>query len=394
MQVPEPTRLVSPLARKRQFIERDRAEKEARRKEESRHASAEPTKVTAQVCAASQILSKASLLCIQHILEVHPERDGDWLRGAVRPALLQHPRRQNVPGPSTHHYLVPTHGLALQGRAARRQDDSNATRRASNAAASTSGASHSSSSRRAAPASASRQAPKQAQPASMPRAGLPSGNSTPRLSGVVALNGAASAQAGQAAGQPPASLHPEEQARVSQALEYKAFGGTATSKTKPGTGYMERYRQQATLKQRIEDERRLSTGVAQHEEYAKDILPGFPPDFPADLQRAAVAARQELRQLQPVGASQTAASTQQVAVRSAGGHARQPLYVANESVRSQGGFGGSGFSSQGSWPQVTSRCQAEYSSGSSSMLEPAQVPLPQPGCCLRLLLPCGISFGV
>ena len=212
----------------------------------------------------------------------------------------------------------------------------------------------------------------------MPRAGLPSGNSTPRLSGVVALNGAASAQAGPAAVQPPASLHPEEQARVSQALEYKAFGGTATSKTKPGSGYMERYCQQATLKQRIEGERRLSTGVAQHQEYAEDIMPGFPPDFPADLQRAAVAAQelQELRQLQPVGASQAALSVQQMA------------------VRSHGGFGGSSFNSQGSWPQARSVCQAEYSSGSSSMLEPAQVPLPQPGCCLRLLLPCGISPGM
>ena len=286
--------------------------------------------------------------------------------------------------PYIDHSLIFTKGLALQGRAARRQDDLNAARRASNAAASTSGGSHnSSSSSRVAPAS--RPAPKQAQAASTPRAGVAPGHGKPRLSGVVALNGSTNAQAGQAADRQHASLHPDEEACVAQALEYKAFGGTATSKTEPKSGYMERYGQRVMLHQRVEDERRRSTGVPQHVEFADDIMP----DFPADLQRAAMAAH-KLRQLQTVGASQTSASTREMAVSSAGSHARQSAYGADKSVRSQGGYGGSGFSSQGSWPQDRSIRQAEYSSSSSSMLEPAQVIPLQPRCCLTLLLPCGM----
>ena len=72
MQVPEPARLVSPSVRKRQFIEQKRAEEEARRRQQSQNASAESTKVTTQVCAASATLAKASLLCIKHCCQVHP----------------------------------------------------------------------------------------------------------------------------------------------------------------------------------------------------------------------------------------------------------------------------------------------------------------------------------
>ena len=274
----------------------------------------------------------------------------------------------------------------MQGRAARRQEDSNAARRASNAAASTSGASHSS--RRAAPASASRQASKQAQPASMPRPGLPPGNGKTSLSGVMAPNGGSNAQPGQAAKQRQPSLHPEEEARVARALEFNAFGGTAISKTEPKSGLMKRFGQQGMLHQRVEDERRRSTGVPQHVKYAEDIMPVSP----ADLQKlAALATQRELGQLQTVGASQTVVSAQQMAVSSAGGH-RQQVYAAYESVRSQDSFGGNGFSSRGTRPQDRSLYQAEYSSGSSSMVEPAQVTPLQPGCCLRAVC-CPVGCG-
>ena len=96
MQVPEPTRLVSPSEKKRRFMEQKRAEAEARRRQQTHDASAELTKVTAQVCAASQILTKASLLCIQHVLEVHPERDGDWLHGAVGPFVAAASYKEDV----------------------------------------------------------------------------------------------------------------------------------------------------------------------------------------------------------------------------------------------------------------------------------------------------------
>lgn len=69
MQAPEPPRtLLSPSARKRQFMEQKRAELEARRKRESLQASAEPTKVSGQMCAAIAVLH-TMLLNITQIQE-------------------------------------------------------------------------------------------------------------------------------------------------------------------------------------------------------------------------------------------------------------------------------------------------------------------------------------
>ena len=254
----------------------------------------------------------------------------------------------------------------LQGRAARRQDDPNAARRASHAAASTSNASHSS---RAAQGPAPGHAPKHAQAGGVPgQAGVPSISGSGRHSG---LASGSSTQTAQGAEQCQMSLHPEVEATIARTLEYRTFGGPATSNSKPKSDLMKRYKQGALFNQRVEDERRGSAGASQQTSYVNDIMP----DTPAGLQKLAAVAKVEVRQLQAVGAGQAGMRTPQLAGSAAGGFARPSAHAAaDESGRSQGGSGGgSSSNSQSSWSQAGPPCRAEYSNNSSSQQGSAQV---------------------
>lgn len=153
---------------------------------------------------------------------------------------------------------------------------------------------------------------------------------------------------------------------------------------------MERYNQGLLLSQRIADERRAGAGGSQHISYADDIMP----DFPADLQKLhqqAAAAAQEVQQLHLAVAGPAGRHAPELALSTGGGLASQPAaYALHESIRSEGGFGGGASSSQSSWTQQGRLCQAEYSSASSCMAGPAEVPMPKLRRRQTLCLRCAV----
>lgn len=189
---------------------------------------------------------------------------------------------------------------AMQGRAARRRDGQNAARRASHGTASTSGVSYSSS---AAPVSAPRQNHKQTHAAGRAvQSGVVSRSKGCALSDLVPITDITPAIQGiKQHQQSPLSTKEAHIAEV--LLESQPFKGTATSDSKPQTGYMHRYGQQLMLSQRVENE--LKSGAEQTQSFADEMMPDSPEELQRhyDVQQPVSAALEESRQAATAGIS-------------------------------------------------------------------------------------------